>query len=46
MKTFGVNLKDADATFRKIDRDGGGMILFDEFCEWAMTKGMDHDRVK
>ena len=21
-------------------------MLFDEFCEWAMTKGMDHDRVK
>jgi len=25
---------DAEATFRQIDRDGGGQILFEEFCAW------------
>ena len=26
--------------FDSIDVNGGGFILFDEFCEWAIKKGM------
>merc|ERR1712066_997124 len=25
---------DAQSEFRKIDKNGGGIILFDEFCQW------------
>eukprot|EP00929_Paragymnodinium_shiwhaense_P097461 TRINITY_DN59129_c0_g2_i1.p1 TRINITY_DN59129_c0_g2~~TRINITY_DN59129_c0_g2_i1.p1 ORF type:complete len:1184 (+),score=222.24 TRINITY_DN59129_c0_g2_i1:85-3636(+) len=31
---------DPQATFRSIDRDGGGMVLFDEFAQWALDQGL------
>lgn len=27
--------------FKSIDRNGGGSILFDEFCKWAIKKNLD-----
>ena len=36
-------IKDPIAEFRKIDKNGGGQILFDEFCEWAIAKNLDLD---
>ena len=30
-----------EAEFHKIDTNKGGMILFDEFCDWAINKGLD-----
>jgi Ca2+-binding EF-hand superfamily protein len=41
LKTWGVNITDPVKTFKEIDRDGGGMILFDEFAHWALLKGLD-----
>lgn len=32
---------DIDGEFAKIDTNGGGMILFDEFCKWAIAKSLD-----
>ena len=32
---------DAEEEFKKIDTNGGGAILFDEFCEWAIKKNLD-----
>ena len=29
-----------EETFDEIDLNGGGIILFDEFCAWALKKGM------
>ncbi len=29
------------AEFEKMDTDGGGKILFGEFCDWAVTKDLD-----
>ena len=34
-------IADADATFSEIDKNGGGIILFDEFCAWAIKKNLD-----
>ena len=34
-------IKNADATFKEIDKNAGGFILFDEFCEWAIRKNLD-----
>merc|ERR1712142_408876 len=32
---------DAEVEFSKIDSNGGGFILFDEFCKWAIKKNLD-----
>ena len=29
------------AEFKKIDKNGGGMITFGEFVQWAMAKSLD-----
>ena len=35
--------KEVDATFAKLDKSGGGAILFDEFCHWAIKQKLDLD---
>merc|ERR1711879_322615 len=40
----GVEVGDVEAEFKKIDADGGGRVLFDEFCQWALMKGLDYDQ--
>ena len=32
-----------NAEFKKIDTDGFGSILFDEFCEWAISQSLKLD---
>jgi hypothetical protein len=32
----GVRITNPTATFAEIDRDHGGMILFEEFADWAI----------
>ena len=32
---------DIEAEFRSIDENGGGQILFDEFCTWSIKKNLD-----
>ena len=34
---WGLDVHDPAATFASIDRNGGGEILFDEFCDWALA---------
>jgi len=36
-------LDDPVAEFNKIDGNGGGQILFDEFCDWSVAKHLDLD---
>ena len=43
MKDWGVTVEDPEAEFKAIDTNGGGQILFDEFCDWALHKGLDYD---
>eukprot|EP00759_Apiculatamorpha_spiralis_P004021 PhF_6_TR12276/c0_g1_i3/m.19470 len=38
---WGVKITDVEGEFRKIDKNGGGEILFDEFAEWALAKNLD-----
>ena len=34
-------IEDMDAEFDKIDANGGGQILFNEFVDWALEKNLD-----
>lgn len=36
-------MQDPEAEFRSIDKNGGGQILFDEFCDWSCKKNLDLD---
>ena len=36
-------ISDPSAEFKKIDKNGGGQILFDEFVTWAASKNLDLD---
>merc|ERR1712183_251834 len=35
--------KEAQAEFEKIDKNGGGIVLFDEFCTWAAEQEVPVD---
>ena len=43
IEKWGVKIDDADAAFKEIDTNGGGYILFAEFCDWAFNKHLDAD---
>ena len=43
VEKWGLKVDDAAATFKEIDADGGGMVLFDEFAHWAIGKQLDLD---
>jgi len=43
IKKWGVQIDDPKKEFGIIDDNGGGYILFDEFCEWALAKNLDYD---
>ena len=34
-------IQDMEGEFARIDRDGGGQILFSEFVDWALEKDLD-----
>ena len=34
-------VEDMEAEFDKIDKNGGGQILFSEFVDWALEKDLD-----
>lgn len=34
-------MSDPEAQWKEADSDQGGMILFDEFCEWAINKNLN-----
>ena len=43
MEKWVGEIVDIEACFREIDVNGGGFVLFDEFCEWAIKKSLDLD---
>ena len=42
LKEWNVNVRDASATFKIIDENNGGMVLFNEFAAWAITQCNDY----
>jgi len=41
-----VHITDPKAEFRAIDGNGGGKILFDEFCAWAIAREFDLEDIE
>ena len=41
LKTWGARIGDPEATWAEIDKNGGGIVLFDEFSAWALEKRLD-----
>jgi len=41
LSEWGIPTEDPAALFRELDKDGGGMILFEEFSHWALERGLD-----
>jgi Ca2+-binding EF-hand superfamily protein len=37
IEKWGIVIDDAEKTFKQIDKDGAGMILFEEFCYFAAS---------
>lgn len=40
---WGIEVESPQKTFREIDSNGAGVILFDEFCNWIINKGLFDD---
>ena len=43
LQKWGIDMSNPEKMFKEADRDGGGMILFSEFCDWAIKKNLDLD---
>lgn len=41
MAKWGIDMSDPEAQFKECDKNGGGMVLFSEFCDWAIKKNLD-----
>ena len=41
MKKWGLKIDNPEAEFKKIDNNKGGVILFEEFCDYAIKKSLD-----
>ena len=40
---WGIDMSDPKTQWKQCDRDGGGMVLFIEFCDWAIKRSLDLD---
>ena len=43
LEKWGIDMSNPEKNWREADRDGGGKILFIEFCDWAIKKNLDLD---
>lgn len=41
MGRWGIKVDNPEAVFHQIDKNHGGVILFDEFSKWAISKSLD-----
>ena len=41
LESWGVEIENAETSFVEIDTNDGGQILFDEFSNWAIEKGLE-----
>lgn len=44
LRNWGIDVTNVEQEFSLIDSNDGGQILFEEFCMWAIQKGLDYDK--
>ena len=40
LERWNIDMSDPDSQWRECDRDASGTVNFDEFCDWAINKGL------
>ena len=43
LTNWGIDMSNPEAEWKKCDADGKGMVLFDEFCNYAIQRSLDLD---
>lgn len=43
LERWNVDMSRPEEQWKECDSDGHGMVLFDEFCNWSIRKGLDLD---
>ena len=43
LESWGIDMTNPQETWKEVDRNKGGKLLFDEFCDWAICKNLDLD---
>mmetsp|Transcript_34548 Transcript_34548/g.54038 ORF Transcript_34548/g.54038 Transcript_34548/m.54038 type:complete len:106 (-) Transcript_34548:11-328(-) len=46
LEKLGVKIENPDEEFKLIDTNGGGQILFQEFCDYALKKNLSFEDVE
>jgi len=41
LESWGIDMSDPEARWAECDANGKGMVLFDEFTQWAIKKSLD-----
>lgn len=41
LEAWGIDMSDPQKAWSECDKNGGGVVLFDEFSAWAIKKGLD-----
>eukprot|EP00494_Astrolonche_serrata_P024825 UN25085 len=44
LEEWGIKVEDPEKEFSAIDGNAGGQVLFNEFSDWALKKGLDYDQ--
>ena len=40
LKRWGIEMSNPQALWNECDANGGGAVLFDEFCDWAIKQSL------
>lgn len=41
LERWGIDMSAPEEVWNEVNSNGGSMVLFDEFCEWAVSKNLD-----
>lgn len=41
LEEWGIDMSDPEGSWAACDENGGGMVLFEEFCDWAIQRHLD-----
>ncbi len=45
LERWGIDMSDSAEQWKELDADQSGTVSFDEFCDWAINKNLEKDRL-